>query len=155
MIILAVMCAATLGAQWLDFAAGLAQMERSGRPVLIDFYTDWCHWCKVMDEKTFGEAKVKAYLKAHFVTVRLQAEDREARVTFRGKTYTHVEFTRAMGVSGFPTVVFLDKTGEPITRLPGYVPADQFLPILKYIHGECYQKQMSFEEFLKRQEECE
>ena len=145
----------SIAGDWLDFNKGLSLAQKSQKPLIIDFYTDWCHWCKVMDEKTFADKKVKAYLDEHFVAVRLQAEDKNAQVSFKGKKYTNIDFSRAMGIRGFPSLVFLDKAGEPITVIPGFVPPEQFLPILKYIKLECYEQQMSFEEVLKKQEECE
>ena len=50
---------------------------------------------------------------------------------------------------------FFDKKGEPITVIPGYIPPETFLPILKYIKQEWYLKKISFKEFLKKQEEYE
>jgi thioredoxin-related protein len=143
------------GDNWVGFDRGLALSQKQGKPMLVDFYTDWCHWCKVMDEKTFGNPKVKAFLESNFVSVRIQAEDKNAFLTYKGKKYNHVEFSRAAGVKGFPSLAFFDKKGELITIIPGYVPAETFLPILKYIKQECYAQKISFEDFLKKQDECD
>ena len=141
--------------QWVPFDVGMAFAEKTGRPVIIDFYTSWCRWCKVMDDKTFSDPEVKAYLSEHFVTIRLNAESRSERYSFRGKEYSPVELTRNFGVRGFPSLAYLDREGELITIVPGFVPKETFLPFLHYIRKECYKQQMSFDEFLKKREECE
>ena len=140
---------------WLDFNKGIVLSGKEGKPMLVDFYTDWCHWCKVMDEKTFSQKDVRDYLEKNFVAVRIQAEDREASVTYKNKTYSNVDFTRAAGIKGFPSIAFFDKQGNPITVIPGYIPPETFLLILKYIKQECYKQQMSLQDFLKKQEECD
>ena len=123
--------------------------------MLVDFYTDWCHWCKVMDEKTFQEPKVNAKLADRFITVRLNAEDKSKTATYKGNTFNNIELTRAFGVKGFPSLAFIDPDGEVITLVPGYVPAETFFYLLEYIDQECYKKQMPFDEFMKRKGECE
>lgn len=140
---------------WLPFDQGIAQAAKEKKPVVIDFYTSWCRWCKVMDEKTFSDPEVKSYLAEHFVTIRLNAESRSERYSFKGSEYTPVQLTRTFGVRGFPSLAYLDRDGELITVVPGFVPKEMFLPFLHYIQKECYKQQMSFEEFLKRQEKCE
>jgi len=140
---------------WFGFDRGISLSQKQSKPMLVDFYTDWCHWCKVMDEKTFNNPEVKAFLNFHFITVRIQAEDKKAFLTYKGKKYNHVEFSKAAGVRGYPSLAFFDKKGEIITIIPGYVPAKTFLPILKYIQTECYLKKISFEDFLKKQDECD
>lgn len=140
---------------WVGFDQGFSLSQKQGKPMLVDFYTTWCHWCKVMDEKTFNHQEVKAFLQAHFIAVRILAEDKNAYLTYKGKKYNHVEFSKAAGVRGYPSLAFFDKKGEIITIIPGYVPADSFLPILKYIKQECYMKKISFKDFLKKQEECD
>ena len=141
--------------QWVSFDVGMALAEKDDKPVVIDFYTSWCHWCKVMDKKTFSDPEIQAYLSEHFVTIRLNAESRSERYTYKGKEYSPVELTRSFKVRGFPSLAYLDREGELITIVPGFVPKETFLPFLHYIKNECYKQQMSFDEFLKKQEECE
>lgn len=140
---------------WEDFDPGLARSLKEGKPLMVDLYTTWCHWCEVMDEKTFNNRKVKAYLDKHFVKVRILAEDQDATLTYQGKRYSHVEFSRAVGVRGYPSIAFFDRDGELITVIPGYIPPETFLPMLKYITQECYKKKISFKDFLKKQRECD
>jgi thioredoxin-related protein len=140
---------------WHSFDKGLAKAEAENKNMIVDFYTDWCHWCKVMDEKTFQNESVSNILADKYITVRLDAEDGSQTATYKGKTYTNIELTRAFGVRGFPSIAFLDKQAEIITLVPGYVPAETFVHLLDYIEQECYKKQMSFDEFMKKKGECE
>lgn len=134
-------------AEWIDFESGIEKAAKENKHSLIDFYTDWCHWCKVMDEKTFQEKSVSSYLGDRFITVRIDAENEKKSVHFKGKTYTYPELTRAFGVTGFPSLAFLNHESELVTVIPGYIPAEEFLVILKYIDQRCYEKDVSFQEF--------
>ncbi len=137
---------------WLKFNEGLAKAEKENKAILIDFYTDWCHWCKVMDEKTFRDKAVEKKLKERFVTVRIDAENANESATYRKQTFSNPQLTRAFGVTGYPSLAFLTAKGDPIAVIPGYVPAENFLQILNYIDKKCYEKQVSFEEFVKNGE---
>lgn len=140
---------------WVSFNEGLARAMKEHKPVVIDFYTSWCKWCKVMDEKTFSKPEIASYLGEHFVSIRINAENSTDRLTYEGKTYTPVELTRHFRVNGFPSLAYLDREGKLITVVPGFVPPETFFPLLRYINKECYKQQMTFEEFMKRKEECE
>ncbi|MFZ5518526.1 MAG: thioredoxin family protein [Candidatus Zhuqueibacterota bacterium] len=139
----------------LTFNQGLEKAKKEKKNMLIDFYTDWCHWCKVMDEKTFSEKAVAEKLSNRFVTVRIDAEANTGSNSFKGHTFNNMEMTRAFGVTGFPSLIFISPEEEVITKIPGYVPAEQFAYILDYIDQECYKKQMSLEEFMKKKGECD
>ncbi len=39
---------------WYSIEEALILNEKEPRPVMIDLYTDWCGWCKVMDQRTFS-----------------------------------------------------------------------------------------------------
>jgi len=145
----------TKQAEWLSFDKGLAKAKADKKNIIVDFYTDWCHWCKVMDEKTFRDPGVNQKLVERFITVRLNAEDGAQTASYKGQTFTNIELTQAFGVRGFPSLAFMDMDGEIITLVPGYVPAETFLYLLDYIDQECYKKQMPFEEFMKKKGECE
>lgn len=140
---------------WLDFDEGLALAAREKKPVLVDFYTSWCVWCKRMDERTFSDPDIGAYLGEHFVTVRLNAEKRGVEHRFEGKSYTPVELTRRFGVRGFPSLAYLSRTGEIVTVVPGFQTPAQLMPMLEYVAKECYEKRMTFEEFLEKRDACD
>jgi len=140
---------------WLSFNEGLEKAAKEKKNILIDFYTDWCHWCKVLDEKTFRDPAVARKLSERFVTIRINAESKTESVRYKGKNFTNIELTRAFRITGFPSLGFLDQNGDVITLVPGYVPPETFIYILDYIEKECYKTKMSFEEFMKRKGECE
>ena len=97
------------------------QAGDEGLPVLVFLYTDWCTYCRQMDETTFSDPEVVSEMATDFVWLRLNAE-------------TDPEGTRLQKrffVSGFPTLLILDSTGKEIDRLQGYVPPRQFALAVK------------------------
>ncbi len=92
---------------------GLKKAAEQGKPAMVDFYTDWCGWCKKLDEDTYADASVKTKA-SRFVAVKIDADRDEAS-------------RRKYGVEGFPTIVFLNAKGKEIHRVPGFAPPDAFL----------------------------
>ncbi|WP_374401045.1 protein-disulfide reductase DsbD [Niveibacterium sp.] len=93
-----------------------------GRPVMLDFYADWCVSCKEMDRFTFSDPRVAAALKD---TVLLKAD-----VT--GNTEAHQALLKRFGLFGPPGIVFFDAAGKEIasTRVVGFQPVEDFLATL-------------------------
>lgn len=135
--------------KWYSFDEGLKQAQKEKKPVMIDFYADWCHWCKVMDKKTFSEKTVTDYLRKNFISIKLETENRNDSNHFKGNTYSSAQLTKAFRVTALPTIAFLDKNQDPVTIFPGYIPPETFISFLKYIYKECYLNKISFEEFMK------
>ncbi|MCK5682528.1 thioredoxin fold domain-containing protein [bacterium] len=132
--------------EWYSFSEGMELANAGDKHIIIDFYTDWCKWCKVMDEKTFSVPEVQDYLFEHFIPIHLDAESEET-ATFKGQTYTFRELTRTFGVTGFPSLAYLSPTKEMVTLVPGYIEKDRFMDILQYVSKECYVKQIPFDSF--------
>lgn len=136
--------------KWLGFNDGLAKARTEDKPVFVEFYTDWCPYCKKFQRETIRNQKVAAMLAGNFAYVRLNAEDSQSRVKYDGKSYSNVELAQAFGVTAYPTLVFLDSRSKPITMLSGFVPPNQFATVLSYIQQKCYETQISFNDFTKR-----
>jgi thiol:disulfide interchange protein DsbD len=115
------------GVQWAKYdTKALASARESGKPVVIDFYADWCLPCKELEAKTFSDPAVVAELDRY---VRVKAD---LTVTSDEKT---VALTTQYGIAGVPTIVFIDASGAEVkdARLTGFEPADAFLQRAKAV----------------------
>src|ERR671921_2845222 len=65
---------------WMKLQEAQAAAKKQNKPILIDLYTDWCGWCKVMDKQTYANKNVAAYINEKFYPVKLNAEMKQAIV---------------------------------------------------------------------------
>jgi len=133
------------GPHWRDIGAGLDEAKSSGKPIMVDVYTDWCGWCKRMDRDTYAKPDVKAYLERSFVPVRLNAES-NTKVSYQGKSYTYREFAGGFRINSYPTTMFLGSDGKHLASAPGYMGAADFLTVLRYF-GDGHFKSQSWKEY--------
>ena len=105
-----------------DFDEALAAASTSRTLVMVDFYTDWCTWCKHLDKDTFSDAAVQAEL-AGLVAIKVNAEKGGKALAARFK------------IDGYPTVVFTDGAGVEVDRLVGYFPPDKFISEVRRIRA--------------------
>ncbi|MEM6337980.1 MAG: thioredoxin fold domain-containing protein [Bacteroidota bacterium] len=131
---------------WVSVEAALAEAKEREAKTMVFVYTEWCGYCRKTTRDVHSNDEVLDILNTHFAVTRLDAES-EAPVTFKGIEATEAELAQALGASGFPTTVFLDAEGNYISKLPGYLPADQFQTILAYIAEDAF-KEQSYEEFV-------
>lgn len=109
-------------------SAELDQLLRApGRPVMLDFYADWCVSCKEMERFTFSDPKVRAEM-AQMVLLQVDVtkntpEDQRLLKRFR--------------LFGPPGIVFFDRGGREIPglRVIGFQRADKFLQSLALARG--------------------
>jgi thioredoxin-related protein len=132
---------------WYKFDDGMQKAKTENKQILIDVFTDWCGWCKTMDAKTYTDTRIVDYLNEKYVLIKLNPET-DGSISYRGNSVAAADFVRGMGVTGYPATAFFESDGRMITMVPGYMPADDFLPILRYI-GEKKYAEMSFEDFVK------
>ena len=143
------------GVQWKSLQEAEAAKKLNNKPLIIDLYTDWCGWCKVMDKKTYSDKKVVEYLDEKFYAVKLDAETRED-IKWAGKTFkfnpsyktNDIAMYLTQGNLAFPTTVFIPSDGSAPQAIPGYLTPKQFEIILKYF-GEGYYSRISFEDYQK------
>jgi thioredoxin-related protein len=124
----------------------------------IDFYTDWCGWCKKMDVTTYLDRQVVDYLNAYFYPVRFDAEGRDT-IIYRDTVYLNTRpgprqphnlaIKLLSGNLTYPTIGFLDKEQKIITAVPGYRTAYELLPILVYLNEEISKNAIDFSSFEK------
>ncbi len=93
-----------------------------GRPVMLDFYADWCISCKEMERYTFSDQRVKTRFRE---MVLLQAD-----VTANSADDT--ELLKRFRLFGPPGIIFFDRGGREIQglRVIGFQPADRFVAAL-------------------------
>lgn len=133
---------------WRTWDAGLREAATSGRPVLVDVYTDWCGWCKRMDRDVYARADVQEYLGHRFVTVRLNAES-AAAAHYDGRSYTLRTLAARFGVTGYPTTLFLSARGKYLGKSPGYLPPQDFLQQLHFVGDGHAERGETFEDYLR------
>jgi thioredoxin:protein disulfide reductase len=112
-----------------DERQAFAEAARSGRPLLVDAWADWCAGCKLTDLNTWSDRRVQAEVAARFVPLRVdlsvEGTAAEARM-------------QALGVSALPAVILCPASrcdaGSP--RLVGYARPEEMLAFLRSGRGE-------------------
>lgn len=113
--------------EWQPYEAQALEHARlAGRPVVIDFYADWCLPCKELDEKTFTDATVIAESERF---VRLKADltkSKDPKVLALSKEYA---------ILGVPTIVFIERDGAEAksVRLTGFENPEEFVKRLQAV----------------------
>lgn len=133
---------------WRPFDKGLKEAAAAKKYTFVDVYTDWCGYCKMMEQTTLKAKPVQAELDKNFVSIKFNAES-EDQVTWKGKKMAMRELSAAWGVEGFPTVLFLNHKGDIIGSFASFAEADLMINLLKYISSGAREKKVSFDDFLK------
>ncbi|WP_434777357.1 protein-disulfide reductase DsbD [Neisseria sp. Ec49-e6-T10] len=102
----------------LKTAIMAAQEQYPDRPILLDFYADWCITCKQMDANTFSQAKVKALLEQQYQFMQIDVTQNNP---------DHQALLKEYGLFGPPATIILAKGKTPSTPLLGYIGPAEFI----------------------------
>ena len=83
--------------------------------LFVDAYTDWCGWCKVMDQKAFSNETIASMMNGQFVNVKIEME-----------TDFGIDVAMKYRVSSFPQFLIFTPEGKLIKRMYGYRPPEEF-----------------------------
>lgn len=103
----------------LDLEEVLARAKRENKPILADFETDWCIWCKVLDKLTYPDAEVTELISKHFVPVKLNAE------------LMANDLTKKYGIRGYPGIAIIAPDGTKVDHISGFSPPSRFVELLR------------------------
>ena len=144
------------GIQW-NSIQDISTLKDSDKKTLVFIYTDWCKWCKEMQESSFNDPEVTSFINEHFKAIKFNGESNK-NISYKDKVYTlkkennllfhelTYEFNR--GNISYPSLVFLDDDLNMIQAINGFRNKEDILKILKYIEGEYYTK-TSWNNYLK------
>lgn len=143
------------GVNWYTFEEAVELTAENPRKILIDVYTDWCGFCKRMEEETFNHSSVARYINNNFYPVKFNSEtkdtiyfqDHEFVNEGEGRRSAHqLSIALLQGQMSYPTVVYLNEDLEILTTVPGFLTPDKIEPILRFFAEDIYMKQ-SWEDF--------
>jgi thioredoxin-related protein len=126
--------------KWLTWEQAIYENKKVPKKIVVDVYTDWCGWCKVMDKKTFSDSAVAAYMNENFYCVKFNAEQRE-EIKYLGMTFKYNPEKKVHDLAvallnssmSYPSYVFFNSREERITAMKGYYEVAPFLENLKRI----------------------
>ena len=101
----------------------LADSVAHKKPVVIDFFAEWCPNCHDLDRTVFSQPEIQAKL-SQITTLRMDATNQDDPAV--------QQILQDYGIEGVPTVVFLDSKGHEIigSRIIGLVTPNEFSQVL-------------------------
>src|ERR1700749_2439774 len=85
---------------WMTIAEAQKEYQTNPKPFLVDVYTSWCSWCKVMEKSTYTNDSVANYINAHYYAVKLDAETRDT-IAWGGNRYVYKPEYKANGFAAY------------------------------------------------------
>lgn len=134
---------------WHRYDEGLKLAKETDRPIMINFTTSWCGYCKKMNRTTFKDAEIIKSLNGDFVSIKVNCES-NLELDVDGYKITERNLARAeYGIRGYPTYWFLKPEATRIAPLSGYQESNRLKDILFYIKNDLSDK-MKYDEYLEK-----
>ncbi len=144
--------------KWVPIQSAVETAKAQNKKfIFVHIYTDWCGWCKKMEDNVFTDQAILADFDADFVPVKFNAETQDI-IQFNGTSYGFdnsgkrganklaLELGNVGGKIGYPTLVVLDASGKKLQTFPGFKDVQTLNELLNYFQSGSYQK-MDFQQF--------
>jgi len=114
-----------VGAKWYrTWGEAVAAAKASGKTMMVDFYTDWCHWCKELDKNVFTTSAF-ADMARNFILVKINAEKGEG-----------IGLASKYGVDSYPRLKFIKADGTEVHEIAGYMETAGFVGEMRKALGK-------------------
>jgi thiol-disulfide isomerase/thioredoxin len=130
-LLIAVVPAASEPTRWYTYEEGILAAGVKDKPIIVDFYADWCQPCIAMEEGTYPDQRVVREM-GDFVAIKVDTQKR-------------IDIESKYRIAYYPTVVFLDSKGKEITRHVGYLGPDEMVMLIKESRGKLPKETAGFE----------
>ncbi len=135
--------------KWVSFEKALELNKETPKPILVDLYTDWCGWCKRMDNTTYRNKVIIDFINKNYYAVKLDGEGKKD-IKYKGRTFRYVQRGTAKyhelaaaimnGRMSFPSTAFFNDKRQLVQTIPGYLQTKEFEKILAYFSADAYKK---------------
>ncbi|MCX9085896.1 MAG: thioredoxin fold domain-containing protein [Candidatus Methanoperedens sp.] len=93
---------------------GIKEAKNTSKPVFLYFRSQTCYWCLEFEEESLSDKRITEILTNNFILVSID--------TFKQKN-----ISSNLNVRTTPYIIFFTRNGEEISRIPGYIPKEEFL----------------------------
>jgi thioredoxin-related protein len=143
--------------KWYSIEQAVELNKKEPRKIMIDVYTDWCIWCKRMDNGVFNHPVISKYLNTYYYPVKFNAESTDSLFFLDKKYINENQGTRSShqfaiallkGQMSYPSIAYFTEKWEYMGAVPGYKTPEQLEVILKYIATDKF-RTVKMEDFEK------
>ncbi len=135
---------------WMTLEEAQSANSKNPKKLIVDMYTPWCGPCKMMDRGTFKDPSIVQHVNQNYYAVKFNAES-GSPVTWDGQQYANPnhkadlpptrrnyphQFTQAMGIRGYPTLLIFDGNLKMLEQAVGYKRPEDLLQTLKKIEAK-------------------
>lgn len=119
--------------EWYSWKDGYKIAKKENKKMLVFVQTDWCHWCKRMEDKTFNNDEIFPTINNDFIAIKFNVEQK-GTLKYEGKEYNAMELISKLSNNefrGIPATLFFDSNTNDNALEVGFLTPEEMTPLLK------------------------
>ena len=129
------------GYPFLSYGEALQRAQTQNKPVFVYFGRLGCPWCDRTNKESFSDPAVRQHYVEHYILAYVDTEASKRIALPSGEQVSEMDIAARFRVIATPFFAYLDASGKPILRAPGYKTAKEFLDFDQFVNGGHYQTQ--------------